>query len=75
MSDLAKQIAEFMVGTCNTESRAAEAFDIDEDRVTDALVAELVSCCAACGWWEREEDMVDEGGEMVCTDCAAPEED
>lgn len=69
MNDLDKQIAEFMRGTCNTVSRAAAAFDVDEDRVTEALALEGLVNCDVCGWWADESDMSEGVAGQICPDC------
>lgn len=73
--ELNRQIAERIVGTCKTEAGIAHEFDIDDDRVLEALVDQRVSCCATCGWWDYDDNMTDDGGDLICDECTKEDDE
>lgn len=71
-----EEISAYMLGTCKSESEAAEAFDVTEDDVLEAVVEGEVDRCATCAWWfETHELHVDDSGELACDGCDDNEED
>lgn len=68
--DLYAEIVDYLVGTCKTETEAANVFSVTVDTVMRACSEEGIEMCAECGWWcDSSEIEENEYGEMVCMDC------
>lgn len=68
MRERAQQVAEELIGTCQSLSEVLEDdFDAltDNKDFTDEL-DQLVTLCEGCGWW-AESDEFDEGA--MCAEC------
>lgn len=68
--------ATYAVGTPTSPDRIAELFGIEIEDVEEVLLDHNVETCPGCGWWVDSSEMMEaEHGDMVCSDCADPEED
>jgi hypothetical protein len=69
-TEMMKEIAEELRGTCGTLDAKLEERGLSEDDIPQTLLQDLdmdVMCCETCGWWCEPSEMDSEG---VCDDCA-----
>lgn len=67
---LYQEIADYMLGTCNSTSSAEQMFNVSEDIVLEACTEHEVELCDDCGWWCELHELDDgEEGTLVCIDC------
>lgn len=83
---LVTEIAESLEGTCMNAFEIQYEYSTDElsddelkqvnkDAVEEAVYQE-VDPCSECGWWCNVSDlMVDENGELICSDCESSRDD
>jgi len=66
----ATDVADYALGTCNSEAEIAEHFDIEEEDVIDLLLDANVERCPGCDWWHEAGELVNDDGELVgCDQC------
>lgn len=67
--DQVKELAEYLLGTCNSIYDGFAMIGVDKDRVAaqsfDAIDAQIF-LCDTCGWWYPESE---NSGQQTCTDC------
>lgn len=68
MTDRVEEVAEELVGTCESLRDVVTDAECDDAEFLQAL-EELVFCCEACGWWHLVEELHNEGSEDLCPDC------
>ena len=62
-------LADGLIASCDggmDQTDTIEALTIEESRVLDGMALE----CQTCNQWFAANEMKDEGGEYVCSDCA-----
>jgi len=67
---------EYLVGTANSIDQAIAAFELDcsvED-VESFVEDGGIELCSVCGWWDWADEMVDDGDQFLCQDCAEDEQ-
>lgn len=65
------KIADAVEGTTMGVPEIAERFDVDEDDVEEELDNVGIEHCLGCDWWvETALLMLNDYGDMVCSDCA-----
>jgi hypothetical protein len=72
MEALTRQIADDLIGTCNSLAVALEHRDADgvENDITFcAALDSLVFCCEGCDWWCGIEELNNDTGNERCDDC------
>ncbi len=75
-----QELIEYLQGTCKSLSEGLDAFDLEEDDLTDEqrqTIDDEIFNCSKCGWWcEISQEVGSETcGELVCDDCFEDEED
>ncbi|QGZ14295.1 hypothetical protein PP940_gp152 [Rhizobium phage RL2RES] len=69
----AKQIAEFLEGTCDSLTKALAQWDMEDAEDDIEFCRDLDShafCCDKCGWWFFNSEEADTGKLIpVCVEC------
>lgn len=60
----AADIADDLIGTCQTAPEAMR-----EDDAVEALVLDIVFECERCGWWCSTDELHNEDGREFCEEC------
>lgn len=64
-----QEIADELVGTSGWYDHGyCEEHGITHDELVEG-VSEMIFSCECCGWWVELEEMNDDNGEQVCTEC------
>lgn len=67
--DKTQELRDFLIGSSNTQDRAAIILNIDENEMDDYIEAANIECCASCGWWWGRDDVTESMSELICPDC------
>lgn len=70
------EVIEYLRGTANSLSAAADKFDLTEEEALDIIVeADEIDLCCDCGWWceNSELEVAENGSDLVCEDCRESE--
>lgn len=63
---IADQINDYLLGTCNTEFDAAEAFGVESEKILDIVENLDIELCEVCSWWCETHEIDSDG---ICGDC------
>ena len=69
---LINELAEHLMGTCQSLAEGCETFEIDEDDLTSEdyqIIDNITQVCNDCGWWCEVADLTVYEDEQMCYDC------